>query len=167
MGLIGCATQKEVVIEQKPAPVEKVVVEQKQMPKPETKPAPQPQVKEVPQKMVKVEEKPAVPKDLKFGSIFFDFDASTIRSDQQPMLRKNARLLLQYIPIKILIEGHCDERGTNEYNQALGQRRADVVRNYLIDYGIDRSRISTVSYSEKRPADNAHNKTAWTKEPPQ
>ena len=163
MGLSGCATQKEVVIEQKPTPVEKVVVEQKQTPKPEIKPAPQPQVKEAPQKVEKVAEKPAVPADLKFGSIFFDFDTSTIRSDQQPSLGNNARLLSQYKTVTILVEGLCDERGTNEYNQALGQRRADAVKNYLIDYGIDRSRISTVSYGEERPVDNGHNETAWAK----
>ena len=159
MGLSGCASQKKVVVEQKPAPVE-----QKQTPKePEKKPAPQPQAKEVPQKMEKVEEKPAVPKDLKFGSIYFDFDTSNIRSDQQPRLGNNAQLLSQYKMVTILVEGYCDERGTNEYNQALGQRRADAVKNYLIDYGIDRSRISTVSYGEERPVDSGHNETAWTK----
>lgn len=158
MGLLGCATQKKAVIEQKPAPVEKVVVEQK--------PAPQPQVKEAPQKIEKVvvvEEKPSVPKDLKFGSIYFDFDTSTIRSDQQSMLRNNAQLLSQYMTVTILIEGHCDERGTNEYNVALGQRRADAVKDYMIDYGIDRSRISTVSYGEEHLVDSGHNETAWAK----
>jgi len=156
IGLPGCATQKKVVIEQKQTPKE-----------PEKKPAPQPQVKkqviEVPQKMEKVKEKPAVPKSLEFGSIYFDFDKSNIRSDQQPTLNNNAQLLSQYKTVTILVEGHCDERGTNEYNLALGQHRADAVKNYLIDYGIDRSRISTVSYGEERPVDNGHNETAWAK----
>jgi len=153
MGLPGCATQK------------KVVIEQKQMPKePEKKPAPQLQVKkEVTQQMEKEEEKPSVPKDLKFESIYFDFDKSDIRSDQQTTLRNNAQLLSQYRTVTTLVEGYCDERGTNEYNLALGQRRADAVNTYLIDYGIDRSRISTVSYGEERTVDNGHNEAAWAK----
>jgi len=159
MGLVGCASQKKAVVEQKPAPVE-----QKQTPRePEKKPAPQPQVREVTQTVERAEEKPAVPNDLKFGSVYFDFDTSDIRSDQQPTLRNNAQLLSQYTTVTIRIEGHCDERGTNEYNQALGQRRADAVKTYLIDYGIDRSRISTVSYGEERAVDNGHNESAWVK----
>ena len=160
--ITGCATQK--VVEKKQAPVEKVVVEQKPAPVvPEKKPAPQPMVTEAPKKVEKAVEKPAVPADLKFGSIFFDFDTSVIRSDQQSMLRNNAQLLSLYKTVTILITGNCDERGTNEYNVALGQKRADVVRNYLIDYGIDRSRISTVSHGEEQAMDKNHNETAWAK----
>jgi peptidoglycan-associated lipoprotein len=79
------------------------------------------------------------------------------------MLRNNAQLLSQYKTVTILVEGNCDERGTNEYNQSLGQRRADAVKNYMIDYGIDRSRISAVSYGEERMVDTGHSETAWAK----
>jgi peptidoglycan-associated lipoprotein len=79
------------------------------------------------------------------------------------MLRSNAMLLSQNENVAVRIEGNCDERGTNEYNLALGQRRADAVRNYLINYGIDRSRISTVSYGEERITDHGRNETSWAK----
>jgi peptidoglycan-associated lipoprotein len=64
---------------------------------------------------------------------------------------------------KIVIEGHCDERGTAEYNIALGERRAKSVKRYLINLGVDSSQLSTISYGEERPADPGHNEAAWAK----
>ena len=69
----------------------------------------------------------------------------------------------KYNTVRIRIEGHCDERGTEEYNMALGQRRADSVERYLTDYGISSSRITTVSYGEMRLVDSEHNEAAWSK----
>jgi peptidoglycan-associated lipoprotein len=65
--------------------------------------------------------------------------------------------------IEIIIEGHCDERGTNEYNLALGDRRAESVKVFLLDLGINNSRLKTISYGEERPADSEHTETAWAK----
>jgi len=79
------------------------------------------------------------------------------------LLNKNASLLNEHKNVRILLEGHCDERGTNEYNQALGQRRAKSIEQYLTDYGISSSRISTISYGEERPVAAGHNETAWAK----
>ena len=95
--------------------------------------------------------------------MYFDFDKSNIRDDQRGTINNNAQLLSKYQTVRILIEGNCDERGTNEYNQALGQRRADSARQYLIEYGIATNRISTVSYGEERPVDKGHDETAWAK----
>ncbi len=83
--------------------------------------------------------------------IFFDFDQSTIRADMTDRLVANADFLKQHQEIKIVIEGNCDQRGTNEYNLALGERRAISAKQYLVNLGIDSTRIRTVSYGEEQP----------------
>jgi len=93
--------------------------------------------------------------------IFFDFDEATIRPDARAILENNARWLKKNPRVKILIEGHCDERGTIEYNLALGDRRANAARDYLISLGIDPTRIATISYGEERPFAQGHNEEAW------
>ncbi len=87
-----------------------------------------------------------------FSHVFFDFDKYTIRHDAIPTLRENARLLKnRYQDAGVLIEGHCDERGTVEYNLELGKRRAQAVKDYLIDLGVPESRVRIVSYGKERP----------------
>ncbi len=95
--------------------------------------------------------------------IFFDFDKYDIRPGDAEILKENAALLKKFPNIKIQIEGHCDERGTNEYNLALGERRASSTKQYLINLGISKDRISTISYGEERPFDPGHNEEAWAK----
>jgi peptidoglycan-associated lipoprotein len=95
--------------------------------------------------------------------IHFDFDKYDIRPRDAEILNGNAALLSKYPTIKVQIEGHCDERGTNEYNLALGERRANNTKKYLISLGISQDRISTISYGEERPSDPGHNEEAWTK----
>jgi peptidoglycan-associated lipoprotein len=95
--------------------------------------------------------------------IHFDFDKYDIRPREAEILKGNAALLSKYPTIKVQIEGHCDERGTNEYNLALGERRANNTKKYLISLGISQDRISTISYGEERPSDPGHNEEAWTK----
>ena len=95
--------------------------------------------------------------------IYFDFDKYDIRPGDAAILKENAALLKKYPKVKIQIEGHCDERGTNEYNLALGERRANSTRNYLISLGVSPERISTISYGEERPLDPSHDEGAWTK----
>jgi len=95
--------------------------------------------------------------------IHFDFDKYDIRPGYALILKENAALLMKYPNMKIQIEGHCDERGTAEYNLALGERRATSVKKYLINLGILESRISTISYGEEKPLDPGHNEEAWTK----
>jgi peptidoglycan-associated lipoprotein len=95
--------------------------------------------------------------------INFDFDRYDIRARDAEILKENAALLMQYPKVKIQVEGHCDERGTNEYNLALGERRANSAKRYLISLGISSDRISTISYGEERPLDPRSNEEAWAK----
>ena len=94
-------------------------------------------------------------------TIYFEFDQYDLRSDAKSALKSNALWLKQNNSVAVQIEGNCDERGTTEYNLALGQRRADRVREYLLGLGIDRSRLTVVSYGEERPSDSGHDETAW------
>jgi len=93
--------------------------------------------------------------------IHFDFDRYDIRRGDEEILKENAALLKKYPKTKIQIEGHCDERGTVEYNLALGERRANNTKKYLVSLGIASSRISTISYGKEKPLDNGHNEEAW------
>ena len=95
--------------------------------------------------------------------IHFDFDRYDIRPADASVLKENAALLNKYTNVKIQIEGHCDERGTVEYNLALGERRATSAKNYLVSLGIAPARISTISYGKEKPLDSRHNEEAWTK----
>ena len=95
--------------------------------------------------------------------IHFDFDKYNIRPDYAEILKQNAVVLKKFPTVKIQIEGHCDERGTSEYNLALGERRASSVKRYLVSLGVDEKRISTISYGEERPLDPNQNEEAWTK----
>jgi peptidoglycan-associated lipoprotein len=95
--------------------------------------------------------------------IHFDFDRYNIRPADAAILKENAALLNKYTNVKIQIEGHCDERGTVEYNLALGERRATSAKNYLVSLGVASVRISTISYGEEKPLDPGHNEEAWAK----
>jgi peptidoglycan-associated lipoprotein len=95
--------------------------------------------------------------------IHFDFDKYDIRPEDVAILKENADLLKKYQKVKIQIEGHCDERGTSEYNLALGERRANSTKNYLMTLGVSPERISTISYGEEKPLDPGHSEEAWAK----
>ena len=95
--------------------------------------------------------------------IHFDFDRYDIRSEDTEILKENAALLMRYPKVKIQVEGHCDERGTNEYNLALGERRANAAKKYLLSLGISADRISSISYGEEKPLDAGHDEEAWAK----
>ena len=95
--------------------------------------------------------------------IHFDFDKYTVSPDDAEILKQNAAVLKKFPTVKIQIEGHCDERGTIEYNLALGERRAGSAKKYFVSLGIDEKRISTISYGEERPLDPGHNEGAWAK----
>jgi peptidoglycan-associated lipoprotein len=93
--------------------------------------------------------------------VFFDYDSYEIRPDAQDTLQKQAAWLQQYGQYAVMIEGHCDERGTREYNLALGERRANAVRNYLVALGIDGNRLQTISYGKERPEQPGSDEVAW------
>jgi peptidoglycan-associated lipoprotein len=146
----GCASKKKVVEQPKPEVTKP----------PEPKPAPAPVVKEPERKPV---EQVTKLQESAFQTVYFDFDKSDIRPDMRGIATADAELLNRNQNVRVLLEGHCDERGTNEYNMALGERRANSVKQFLTDYGISSSRITTISYGEERPAVLGHNEAAWAK----
>ncbi len=95
--------------------------------------------------------------------IHFDFDKYDIRLGDTERLKEDAALLKRFPTVRIQIEGHCDERGTGEYNLALGERRAHSAKAYLVSLGIDEKRISTITYGKEKPLDPGHNEEAWSK----
>jgi len=127
-------------------------------------------VKEAPKEVTVVEiiEEKEVPRELvrqiegfEATNIYFDFDKSNLKPEAQETLKKKAAFLRYNPSFALLIAGNCDNRGTEEYNLALGERRADSAKQYLIALGISGDRIKTISYGELRPADPANNEVAW------
>lgn len=95
--------------------------------------------------------------------IHFDFDKYNIHPGDEGVLNENAALLKKYPKVKVQVEGDCDERGTIEYNLALGERRANATKKYLVSLGVSADRISTISYGKERPLDPGHDEEAWAK----
>jgi len=95
--------------------------------------------------------------------IHFDFDKYNIRPDAAAILKKSAKFLMAHPTYKIQIEGHCDERGSVEYNLVLGERRAESAKKFLVNLGVDGSRLSTISYGKEMPLDPRHTPEAWAK----
>ena len=102
-------------------------------------------------------------KTFESENIYFDFDKSELKPKAREVLTKKATWLRAHPEFAVRIEGHCDERGTNEYNLALGERRANAAWKFLNALGISGTKITTVSYGEERPADPGHNESAWSK----
>jgi OOP family OmpA-OmpF porin len=109
------------------------------------------------------EEQPAVVEVSKLDAIYFDFDKYILKPEAREALKKNADWLSKNPDKKVVVEGNCDERGTNEYNMALGQRRADSAAKYLKDLGVAKDRVSTVSYGKERPECKESNEECWSK----
>ena len=105
----------------------------------------------------------AILKELQIPDIQFDFDKYNLKPEAQESLKTGAAAYLKYREYKLVVEGHCDERGTVEYNLALGQKRADEAGKYLSDLGVEKERIKTISYGKEMPLDNGHDEAAWAK----
>ena len=95
--------------------------------------------------------------------VFFEYNSSAISTDAQHTLEKQAAWLKQYPNVNVTVEGHCDERGTREYNLALGERRALAAKTYLVSLGIPADRLRTVSYGKEFPFDAGHEEAAYVK----
>jgi peptidoglycan-associated lipoprotein len=102
-------------------------------------------------------------RDSPLRPLFFALDSSEVSSEGQRVLQDNAAIMRKYPEWQITIEGHCDERGTAEYNLALGERRALAARNYLVSLGIPADKVKTVSYGKEFPFDPGHDDSAWSK----
>jgi peptidoglycan-associated lipoprotein len=153
-GIVGCKKKPPVETAQPAPPAQPV-----EAPKPIVEPPPPPPKP--------VEPKPITAQDLNLQrvlrTVYFEFDKYDLKDDARAALAANADWMKTNARWHVLIEGNCDERGTNEYNLALGDKRANAAKQYLVSSGIDASRIRTISYGEERPADPGHNETSWAK----
>ncbi len=95
------------------------------------------------------------------NDVFFDYDSDALSGDALEILMEDASYIMETGGFRVLLEGHCDERGTIDYNLALGENRALAAYNYLVNYGVDTDRLEYVSYGKERPFDPAHNEQAW------
>lgn len=95
------------------------------------------------------------------GDVFFDFDRAELREDARERLSRNAQWLREHPQFEVTIEGHCDERGTNEYNLALGERRSGAARDYMVSLGVATTRLRSISYGEERPQCSTSSESCW------
>jgi len=95
------------------------------------------------------------------GTIYFDYDRAVIRDDARATLDANAAWMKKFRSAKVLVEGHCDERGTEEYNLALGEKRAKAAQDYMLSMGIGSDRIKIISYGKSQPVNPGHDESAW------
>lgn len=142
---LSCGGPEEVA-EEIPVDTTPIVVEDTTPPPPPPPPPPKPELKEA-----------------QLKTLHFDFDKYDLRADAKAALDHNYDLLAEFPNAIIKIEGHCDERGTVEYNLSLGEKRAKAAQDYLVNRGIAPGRISIISYGKERPVDPAHNEAAWAK----
>jgi peptidoglycan-associated lipoprotein len=138
---------------------QKKTVTQAKAPAPAAAPAPAPAAKPAPAPAAA----PASDWNIMQNNIYFEFDKSTLTPMAQDTLMRHAAWLRDNPAVTVTIEGHADERGTNEYNLALGDRRADSAKAFLVDLGIASSRLTTISYGEERPLCMQQNEECWAK----
>lgn len=100
---------------------------------------------------------------IKTATIRFDFDNANLKSESQDALQKIGGVLKKHPNLKVRVEGHCDERGTTEYNMMLGSRRAGAARKYLTDFGVNVAQVDDISYGAEKPVDTRHTEEAWEK----
>lgn len=105
------------------------------------------------------------PEGIAFESelVYFEFDSAALTGEAREILQRKAAFLKKHPEVQVTIEGHCDQRGSSDYNLGLGQRRADSVKNYLMDLGIAGNRLATISYGKEQPLDPGMNEEAWAK----
>lgn len=104
---------------------------------------------------------PSEPSGVSWQDAYFDYDSDDLREDARLALDGDAKMMRDHANASLLIEGHCDERGTPEYNLALGEKRANAARDYLVSQGVDHGRIETVSFGEERPFATGHDEQSW------
>lgn len=178
--LAGCAP-KETVKKDEPVPQPVMRQEAQPTPPPAPAPAPAPVPTPSPAPAPKAVEQPVAPPPVKaepipeqkpvvqeefkgsLETIYFAFDSSELTEQSRETLYRNAEVLIKKTRGKFFVEGHCDERGSDEYNLALGERRARAALQYLMTLGVEPERLTIISYGEERPADPGHDEAAWAK----
>ena len=170
----GCA-KKEIVKTEEPIsaakPAQPTTPAPSEAVKPtEAQPAPikSEPISETPQEAIKQETpregvKGAAELQNELQKIYFNFDSAVLSDESRNALSKNSDLLGKNPSIKVRIEGNCDERGSDDYNMALGERRAKAAKDYLVNLGVKSGRLSIISYGEEKPADPGHDEAAWAK----
>ena len=161
----GCSSKKPPVARPVPPPDSGATTAPPAPPPPptpvrETPLAPAPRVAEDPMATRSIDD---LNRDSPFQPAFFDFDSADLSPEARAVLDANATILKRYPSWTITIEGHCDERGTAEYNLALGERRAGAAQSYLVSLGVAASRLRTVSYGKEFPFDPGHDEAAWAR----
>jgi peptidoglycan-associated lipoprotein len=142
---VGCASRKQVSTAQVEPPPATTTPEETTLPPPP----------------------PPAPKDDESGTkialadAFFDFDEAALRADAKTALEGDAKWMEKNSSTNVVVEGHCDERGSVEYNLALGERRAKAAKEFLVSYGIPANRLTTISYGKERPFDPGHDENSW------
>ena len=147
MSALGCAKKPAKTTEPPPAPTQETT------PTPPPPPAPAP-TPEPPKPTITAA-------DLQV--VYFSFDSFSLDDQARSALDNNARMLRENASLNVSLDGHCDERGTVEYNQALGQKRAEAVQQYLLDQGLGMDRFRVISYGKERPAADGHDEGAWSR----
>jgi peptidoglycan-associated lipoprotein len=155
MFMTGCA-KKSLVKEQAVSTEEKAV-------KKEEPPSKEAEMKTGVETEATQEKAVSAKEEIAFKDIQFEFDKFNLRTEARDILKQLADWLTKNKNYDVLIEGNCDERGTTEYNLALGERRAKEAMKYLVELGIDGKRLKTISYGKERPLDPGHNEEAWAK----
>lgn len=168
MLMVGGCAKKDIVKQDEPIPAVAAPVSPPQTPK-QAPAAPQPAKEETAQPLAiqgetvsmtaPAQAAPEVKSALE--KIYFAFDSSTLSEQSRDTLYRNAEVIIKKSTAKYIVEGHCDERGSDEYNLALGERRAKAAYNYLLTLGVPADRLQSVSYGEERPAEQGHDETAW------
>lgn len=153
LAFAACQKKEEPAPAPEPEPVQEETVEPEVIDEPEK---PQVEVAEPAEEVTGFD-----PSRYNLEDIYFDFDKSELRASALESLNRYANVLKANPDLKVLIEGHCDERGTEEYNLALGERRASRVKSYLVSAGVNESRLKTISYGEMRPKAEGSNEDAW------
>ncbi|GMT41982.1 MAG: hypothetical protein IEMM0002_0393 [bacterium] len=158
-GLASCATTpNEEAVEVQPSAEEMERQRQEEMERQR-----QEELARMRQQELEAETEPAaVDLSTVLETVYFDYDKYTLKQATRESLSRNAEWLKANSSIQLQIEGHCDERGTEEYNLALGERRSSSVKNYLVSLGVDENRLYTISYGEEMPVDPGHSGDSWT-----
>jgi peptidoglycan-associated lipoprotein len=146
----GCGRKPKVATETAPPPAPVQVIPETVAPPPAA-PAPTPAV----------DYASLEPSGYGIADVFFPYDAFTLSEAAMATLEQNARIMKEHAAVSYLVEGHCDERGTVEYNLALGEKRARVVQDYLVSLGVSAARLRLVSYGEERPFVEGNDEAAW------
>jgi peptidoglycan-associated lipoprotein len=168
LALGACSTNQSPVVHPMPAPEPAAPAAQTPPPPPSTPPQAVTEEPVVPtsaveEAVVDTRSLDELNRDSPLDPVFFEYDASTLSEESQQALNRDAEVLKSHPTWVITIEGHCDERGTAEYNLALGERRAVAARSYLVSLGVAADRLRTVSYGKEFPFDPGHTEAAWAK----